>query len=66
MVVAFGPILTLTLAPETQDITVGTRVSIVYPGGATWIARVRKVLKPLPDGRRRISVVLLPWESADG
>jgi hypothetical protein len=66
VVVAFGPMLTLTLAPDAKDITVGTRVSIVYPGGATWIARVRKVLKPLPDGRRRVSVVVLPQEKPDG
>jgi len=60
MAIAFGPMITCVLPPSDMALPVGTIVDIVYPGGATWHARVRKELKPMKDGRRRITVVLLP------
>lgn len=66
MTIAFGPMITCVLPPSDMALPVGTIVEIVYPGGARWMARVRKELKPMPDGRRRLKVVLLPREHTDG
>jgi hypothetical protein len=67
MAVPVGPMVTLTLpAGGTQEVQVGTVVRMAYRGGAAWVAQVCKELKPLPDGRRRLKVVLLPERPPDG